>query len=498
MNHSNNSFLFKQLFGNICVIDLLVLFFQILILVCISLPNGLKTTVCPAGSDANLHLSILCPADEAIVKIGHLADSASYIIGGQKFLSGWLHGSDNWFLACWPPGFFLLQALFFKIFGLNCPILLCLSLTTAICWGVALWGLYLSFRQWQSRPLSLILSMSLCFTQLFDQFFLNSGITLSESLSTAFLVFSLLFALQPTNNKFKNWSSFMSAACLAGAAYLRAQVELFSVCLLALILLFVVIWLVVSTNYRKLIASKNLKQIFAIPLHSFLLIAIMAQIIMLPYRVHNYIHFGNAAWLRADYIWQSMWMSDSTTLKNGAGFTLSGGINVPAKLNPQLSKEIESNLSKFGKQYYPANFYKHAAIETFLKNPVKWIFLKSSYLPYGWFDGTCRAFDQVWQIENWFYAILFWIVLVIATIRVSTFISDFHRNNILDLFFINTVLTQSICSIFLHLEPRYFYFLKIMSVITASFYIAEYFQSQQRKAAVHQPNTNVETLKVST
>ena len=166
--------------------DLCILLIQLSILIFIAFPNGLATSRNYYGITFGNYFS-----SDQIIKLYPSFDAGLYLLGAQKFLSGWPHGSDTWFLGCWPPGFFLIESFFMKILGQQCPIILCLAISTVVCWTVVLWNLYLTLTQWQPRPLSAILSMSLCFTQLFDRFFLRNGIILSEPLSIALIILCL-------------------------------------------------------------------------------------------------------------------------------------------------------------------------------------------------------------------------------------------------------------------------------------------------------------------
>ncbi len=466
---SSLKFFRKDILFDVCVLAV-----QLIILLFLALPNGLNTCIkfYTPNSLTGYKFNLFCSSTDAAKLLGYL-DPASYFLGAQKFLYGWLKGNDAWFLGCWPPGFFLVESFFMKVLGINCPIIFCLLISAVILWSFALWSFYLTLTQWQSRLLSAILSLSLCFTQLFRYFFLGSGVILSESLSTALLV--ICFSLSARNvNRRRLQYCLAAGICLALAAYIRAQFEIFSLFLLSLMIALVIIRLLFSRSYRQMITTHSSKIFLTIPLHRLLLVAASAQIIMLPYRIYNYNQSATIAWVQLDYYWKNMWHSPAVIMKEHGSLALLGGLNVAAQTSPKLAAEIQNCVDKFGQNYFSDNFYKQAAIKTLIKNPIKWFTLKASYFPWAWFDSLYISKREVSQKENWFYALLFWPVFTLAIFHTCLSNRDPYSDNTVDYFFLSIILSQFICSIFGHFEPRYFYFPKIGSIISALCYTAMY------------------------
>ena len=217
-------------------------------------------------------------------------------------------------------------------------------------------------------------------------------------------------------------------------------------------------------------------------MHRLLIVAVVAQLLMLPYRINNYIQFGTFSWVRLDYYWQMMWQPESVIQKNGGGFAVLGGITLPTLISPGLAKDIENNLNKFGQNYYSDNFYKYAAVKTFIKKPLEWLRLKVDYIPHSWFDSLYEPYETLSQWENWLYAYLFWTVLGLSIFRIVIAFQNFYRDTIVDLFFLSVFTTQFAWGTFFHFEPRYFYFMKIILVVIASIYIAMYCRFNRKPA----------------
>jgi len=235
-----------------------------------------------------------------------------------------------------------------------------------------------------------------------------------------------------------------------------------------------------SARLRLQLKKLSPKKVLRIPLLRLLTIAICAQVLMLPYRIYNYTQFGTVSWVRLDYYWQNMWLAKDIIRKNHGELALLGGLDVAAQVNPQLAKEIQNHTKK--QCSYSENFYKQAAFKTFLEHPVKWLTLKSKCLPWAWFDSLYISKKRVRQSENSFCALLFCLILSISMFRSFIFAKTFNHKDIVSLFFLSAVLSQFICSVFGHFEPRYFYLLKTLSLVSASFYLAMYFKFSKRRA----------------
>lgn len=396
--------------------------------------------------------------------------------------------SDYWILALFAPGLTLIESVLLKLFGLNCPIVLCLAIITCAAWAFVLFNLHELAKFRMQSIWSYLAPALMCMSFLWRQYCLQNGILLTETLSIAFLASSFLLLLRAVPNT-SIALAIWSGVLMALAAYLRTQAEMIGTSLSLLTILLVLAQLLIhfikanrskpasagSANFLKKIRLLNENRSVLI----FFVVAVLAfNCLTAPYRLWNFYKFHNLSWLQVDYYWKMGWAPESDLAKTNDTWIIRGGIMAPSYVNPELAAKIRQNLKLHGENAYSASFYRGRTITSFLRHPVKWITFKARLLPWFWFaainsHSANGISNQLEHLENWIY------VTIIILCLINFLIVPAIRRTISDqeaayaLFYSGILLASSVMFIFVHFEPRYFYTIKLVSTIMLLSYLIE-------------------------
>lgn len=407
-----------------------VWFLYTLFLLFIALPQGLSTQI--AYGD---HFTVL----SLPVKLG--GDAGYYIEGAQEILQkGWF--GSYWFFNLWSPGFFWLEAIIIKCVGLP-NLLPSLFVLVASLWSGAFVLLWKSVRDALGWWSLLWLPLPFIAFGFFRNYLLRDGVLMSESVSLSLWACGSLILLQAMEKR-----ALLKGACagvfFAAAAYIRGNLELVAVIasLMTVILL--------AGNFCWLLLRK--KSLIGRSLGVATLSAVIAfHALTIPWRLHNYAVRNDMQWQRIDYYWELLFTSDADMATK---WYIDAGTPVAYHCDPAFSDNARnSNKLNPGS----VNFQK-MAVQVFLHHPLPWIAYKLKKLPRFWLDlpEGCNFSDN----------------MLIPFLGAFGFVSLLLRrryapNAVMLGLYLSALLAQIVAGLFVHYEPRYFYFLKSQMIFAA-------------------------------
>lgn len=251
---------------------------------------------------------------------------------------GWLAQPSAWIFNLWPPGFVLLLAGIFKLFGTEVPFL-ALLLGLSIIAGVFMLMTirrYLSF--YVSPPVALWLPL-VPFLFPVTRFFLLQpvGLSFGEGFSVLFFItftFLLLIAIKNSSAT----QAVMGGGFLALAAYFRSQYELIA---LALCVGFfgLLMLVVVSDIFKK---NKPIGGGKYQALKMMALAVLAAQLLMLPWRIYHHVDSGRWGWVQTqDIVIRNALLPEEKLVEMGGDFVVMGGGHLACKFEPSYCGKTE-------------------------------------------------------------------------------------------------------------------------------------------------------------
>jgi hypothetical protein len=251
--------------------------------------------------------------------------------GLEMSKAGWLAQESIWILHLWPPGFVMLLAGIFAIFGGSAPYLFVL-LILALLMGTAMLTVVRRYLLiYVSEPWATLLPF-VPFAFPVTRFFLLQplGLAFGEGFSVMFFItacFLVLLAVETGAVRLAVIAGFL----LALAAYFRSQYEL-----LVAALCFAVVPIIVWKAFRRFIAKNDRPEKGdQMVLFSILISVVVAQLVMLPWRINNYFDVGSLGWVQtSEIVARNGLTSDQKLMEIGGSFVLNGGGNLACRFEP--------------------------------------------------------------------------------------------------------------------------------------------------------------------
>jgi hypothetical protein len=370
---------------------------------------------------------------------------------------GWISQKHDWVFNLWPPGFVILEALIIKVFGINVPLVLALQVIAAALFAFVLMLLYAVLRERISSRLAILLPLAIFLFPVSRAFLLEPvGITLGESFAIGFFLSGVLLSLHSVQSGLLRYA-VGAGFCLALSAYFRSQFEFFIIVLTGIGILYILLmWLVrfqMFAGVNRLQFTKRL-----------LIILLVAHVCMAPWRMYHWIYHNSPQWLNAGSYAFSNYVKTTDQLRaNQGGFVVDGGGNLPCLINADICGDTHNA--------------KQVTIKIFLEHPVEWYAVKVKLMRDYWFSSVTNWVNLVHDATLMELTVN---LILLATLISAVFLQLTRRvrNQELGLMllWVNISLVISFVVIFtlIHLEVRYFYFLKIlgffMFMVLASLY----------------------------
>jgi hypothetical protein len=443
-----------------------------ILLVC-AMPQGLNTPVNAIGFNTTGVTEIPRMAKLAdVVNLYGMGDAGIYAQMATHIGRGQFTDFEYWRLRLFAPGNVFIEAICLRLFGPDFPIVLFCTFLVCALWACVLFNIR-SLGDYRQRPFwCFAVPLSLCCLGLFDRYLLNKGVVLSESLSAAQLSLGFLYTLRAIREK--HWQYAASGGVfLALAAYMRAQNEL--VCLALTIAGFAVTLAIFGWHTFMRLSQKRSDSfpgfIKTMPALTSLLIALAVfNTLTIPYRCWNVYKYQSASWLQWDHYWEANWRDENLMrTRDHDGGLIEAGETVAARVNPELAATIQKEVNAKGPFAFPDDYYKRSSIMTFLTHPHRWIVLKFPAARKAWKDGTTDF--QIPGLSPGLHMefLLYLCTLAFCIIRflfVSVIGKKLQGEELWNFLFVSALVgANALTTVFIHLEARYFYTLKIVSVV---------------------------------
>jgi hypothetical protein len=453
--------------------DAMVWLLYFCIMLFCALPAGLNTPIDVVGLTNTIakELPQVGTVDD-VIRIYDMGDASTYARMGKNLAQGKFTEYEFWRLRLFAPGDTAIEALSLVFLGPKFPIVLFFTVMTCAFWASVCFNVRALGNPSAQPIVASLLPLLLCVSGLFTIYYLRKGIMLSESLSTAQLSLSFLYLVRSYLEK-KRGFAVISGVCLALAAYMRAQNELVGLCLNILGGVFGVIallWMLVS---KKDAGNKATISSFSktFPALGALLIALVAfNVLTIPYRCWNVYQYKSASWLQWDHYWEANWRDEELMrTRDHDQRLIDQGETVAARVNPTLAAKIREQVNAKGPFAFPDDYYKSKSIMTFLHHPRHWMILKYPAILNAWVELNDPAYDtdrsKELHLEHWAFVLV--LLVCIARFLIAAFF--WRRLKGIELYYFGFFLAlfgaNMATTIFIHLEPRYYYTLKIMSLV---------------------------------
>ncbi len=360
----------------------------------VALPQGLETNV-GTGTFLPVTASLQHAAETLEV-----SDNAYYTKTAVDFVSSApLTPQSLWAIRQWPPGFASLLAAPAIVLGTGYPVGLWVLLLNSIAWASLFFGLVRSAQRLRGRIIVCCVYALLLISPPFHDWIFAAGFLYTEGLATALVCIALFAGMRLSTNSRDSpmlfWkrrsigSSFFltiaAGSALAGAAYLRATYEFVCLCLLVLALLSILPWGLGAA--RASIRKTSRAGLDATPLGTFqrsvislLMIALVAQALMLPWRVYVFESFGGSkSWtIQTDVYWGLRWAPTAYLESTGNGWFSEWGGNSACRIDSRTCDEIAvtelpSSGPYSGSGAHDQARFKQLALNAYLTHVPAWL-----------------------------------------------------------------------------------------------------------------------------
>ncbi|MDR3617263.1 MAG: hypothetical protein P4L53_27150 [Candidatus Obscuribacterales bacterium] len=442
------------------------------ILLCCALPQGLNTPVTAVGFTTTGAQEIPRMAKLAdVVNLYGDGDAGIYARMATHLGRGQFTEYEYWRLRLFAPGNAFTEAACLRMFGPDFPIVLFFTVLTCAFWACVLFNVR-ALGNYPQRPvLCFLIPLSLCCLGLFERHLLNRGVVLSETLSIAQLSLGFLYTLRAIREN--HWAyAVWGGVFLALAAYMRAQNEVVCDFLSKGGLLFTAVifaWYFLERAAKK--RHNSVKSVLkAWPALTFILVALLVfNALTAPYRCWNLYQYKSTNWLQWDHYWEANWRDENLMrTRDHDDALIDAGETVAARVNPELATYIQKEVNAKGPFAFPDEYYKRSSIMTFLTHPFHWTVLKFPAARKAWRDGTTdfQIPGPLSQLHLEFVLYLGTLVFCLVRSLGVSLARKLKGEELWNFLFFGALFSANAATtIFIHLEARYFYTLKIVSFV---------------------------------
>lgn len=396
----------------------------------------------------NLHSNLFCNI-ESFLALPSGLDSHSFATGAlDLYHHGNFSPENRWLIRLWPPGLMALEAAILAVFGKNVPFILILMILNTCLVALTLVILNLNFRYFIPKRTTYLLPIVIfLFFPLHHLFFIDSQmVILGEGFASSFFI-SAMFLLPIAIQK-KSYSIAMIAGTLLGcSSYFRPQFEIIVLFQTIYAIIGLLCYVVIRLRY------KQIQQHIHFSFRVILLTLICAHLIMLPWRLHNFVKENTISWvLTSTLVYQHAALTDKQLQEVGDKFFRKGGGNLACQIDPTYCGS--------GGQ---AAFYR-----VFFTHTREWLFKKFKILYAYWFSTNAISDSNTTAnlLENFFNVFALFCIVITLPLLLAIKKHPF--------FIIFSWMCASFYSCFLtiytlvHIEFRYFFIVKLFSIFSAA------------------------------
>ena len=435
---------------------LLVFFFYAITIFFVTFPNPSKSQLVIAGQKFTFSTTI----SEMVERLKmSQADQLSYVKVALELYNHGTVKAQVGALTLWPPGLPFLESLLLRLFGIDHPFILSMTLTTICIWSIVFMLLFSILRMRINWYLALLLPLSVL---AFDDFRLTAfrAVLGSDSIACAFFCGSFLVIINAKSHRKMLLMSIISGLFMACAALTRVTYEFVGNFLLigSMLALFVV-------KLSRLIKAKtmcpgNLKIVIRFWAGYILIAAIVFSIALIPYKLYYKSLTGEYnLTAKSSYIWALQWMSDQRLIEHGGGWVSDGLGGMACRVEPDLCKTIDafenSTKTPFNNGRYDE--YRRLALKAFFFNPYKWMKIKLSRFHVYWFIGSNNWLKGLVNLALLFFSVFIFITQFLRFVNYRAIVMSYYY-----LAFLGGCLLPLFI---IHYEARYFYPIKMVGII---------------------------------
>lgn len=351
---------------------------------------------------------------------------------------GWITDNTRWTFNLWPPGFMLLEGALLKLFGINAPMPILLLILSASLFAAVMTEMRHTLNGAMGR-LSWLAPLIIFSFPAARIFLLGiTGLLFGEWLSIGCIMGAILMLMRKTLR-----GTILAGFLFAISAYTRSQYEFF----LDVLLLVSIGMMALSFYWNK----QSNPAYWKLSKYLFLSL-IVAQILMLPWRLYHSLDGGDLRWVYTGPTLVTASLStDAALIAGGRDWMRVGGVNVACHIAPEHC----------GKE--DAGTY----LRIFKDHPFEWVSKKIELLPKYWFSSSSSLAGPAIAtgVGETVFNVLF-LICFIGTFALHWL----NRKNDSGILWwsvtLGIVIAHFFIVIFSHLEVRYFFFIKIYSAFS--------------------------------
>ncbi len=269
-------------------------------------------------------------------------DPGSFALGAKDiYQHGWFTTANMWLIHLWPPGFMLLEGAILKIFGLDAPMVLILQIVACVPLAAMMLLQRTLLKPMVGGLAASVLPLSILTLPVARHFLLEPfGVILGETYSVSLFISSIMLVmLAMEQNRVRH--AVAGGICLALAAYFRSQYELLAMAATVLAIPMVT-WLLIARPDAQARKQRVGKLSMIRIVVAFIL---AANMLMLPWRIHNKIDAGSFRWVQTmDIVAQNSLSTSQDLLAKGGSFVIAGGGNLSCVFEPSYCGSTDTHL----------------------------------------------------------------------------------------------------------------------------------------------------------
>lgn len=391
--------------------------------------------------------------------------------------TGWIRDDKAWIFSYWPPGFMFLEAGVLRVVGMNGPFIFALQVLSCAAVAGMLCLQRRMLRALVGAPAAFLLPL-VPFVFLMPRIFLLApfGVLLGESFSIAFFISAGMLMLLAAESRWRLTLAVLSGLLLALSAYFRSQYESLVMASTGL-----AVPLVLWCWWRRSHTQDSFrKQTYALTMQIVVVALLVAQVGMLPWRLHNYLKLDSLKWVQTStHIYLLSLRSDQSLIDEGQQYFVDGGGTVACHVEPAYCDQKD-----------PSLFFK-----AFMAHPVEWYAYKLPRLSRFWGTfpwpreaGFPPRFLAQETVNYWIY-----LLVLVATIPLLLLVRAYRWWLLLTWSVASLFAAYVVFLSFAHYESRYLYLLKIFTWMTCTYMLALWWSLPHRLEAASESKTATAT-----
>lgn len=411
-----------------------------------------------------------------ILRLYNGNDISDYARQAHEF---YLHGrfpdSMVYSYRFWPPGIYVLHLLPMIFGGENAPIPLYLSIVSILEWTLFLTLAYTTLRAYWGRTAAFIFPPSILCLPEMHEFVLRAGVLNSDSHGTVMLGIAMLLSLMAWQRRNIRYAMFAGVG-FALSAYLRAPVEKLIVILtiLALIAGIWQWWRIPKAERPRLktwVATSPTWRILGVILFT-------THVVMVPFRLHNLVADHRISWSGS----MGLEIVNNWLIREPDHWIARSGGTAACRVDPITCNGLNAR----GLDHVPEREMRKAYWRALAFHPWSWMMIKFEALRYEWIEDYVY-WRHYWQNDRLvedrpameqlirLMRVMFLGLLLLLPLLSAWRYFRLHDQAALMPLWLNVgnVLWVTAMVVFVHLESRYFFPVRMMIFVGTLIEVAQ-------------------------